>query len=198
VPGRPAPPRRSRRRRCRTGRERDDHEGATQATIVLGRQAINQRNRTTSRWTVASYILAVARLTALTRACARSGLAYAVLQLSCAWSLRRVLHRVIADRTARSAKVSEIVREELARMTASASRTRAGAGQSVPIGSFPVRWTRRAGRRLPDRRRELGLGLDYADRYRELISRVTGDDVIAVAAGLPAAGLQPGRVGAAP
>ena len=50
------------------------------------------------------------------------------------------------------------------------------------IGSFPLRLDTSG--KVADfliAVEELGLGLDYADRYRELISRVTGDDVMRVA-----------------
>ena len=50
------------------------------------------------------------------------------------------------------------------------------------IGSFPLRLDTSA--KVADfliAIEELGLGLDYADRYRELIARVTADDVLRVA-----------------
>jgi zinc protease len=58
-----------------------------------------------------------------------------------------------------------------------------GLAKSYLIGSFPLRLDTSA--KVADfivAVEEMGLGLDYADRYRERIGRVTGADVQRVAA----------------
>src|SRR5262249_1436746 len=78
---------------------------------------------------------------------------------------------------------SDILSEELARMTRERVTDRElSLAKAYLIGSFPLRLDTSA--KVADfliAVEELGLGLDYADRYRELIARVTADDGLRVA-----------------
>jgi zinc protease len=80
--------------------------------------------------------------------------------------------------------VVEIFREELARMGREpVSEHELALARAYLIGSFPLRLDTSA--KVADflvAVEELGLGLDYADRYRERIARVTAADVQRVAA----------------
>ncbi|PYN98683.1 MAG: hypothetical protein DMD91_14495 [Candidatus Rokuibacteriota bacterium] len=156
----------------------------TQATIVLGRQAINQRNPDYFPLTVASYILGGGSASRLySRVREEGGLAYAVYSYLAPGRYGASFIVSSQTRTAEVGKVSEIVREELARMTRERVTDRELAlAKAYLIGSFPLRLDTSG--KVADfliAVEELGLGLDYADRYRELISRVTGDDVMRVA-----------------
>jgi len=87
-------------------------------------------------------------------------------------------------RTAEVPKVVVMIREELARMTREpvAERELALAKQYL-IGSFPFRLETSG--KVADflvAVEDQGLGLDYADRYKEQIGRVTARDLQRVAA----------------
>jgi zinc protease len=87
-------------------------------------------------------------------------------------------------RTAEAPKVIAMIREELARMGREpvAERELALAKQYL-IGSFPFRLDTSG--KVADflvATEDRGLGLDYADRYKERIARVTAADVQRVAA----------------
>src|SRR5882672_3571019 len=157
----------------------------TQATILLGRQAIRQTDPGYFPLAVASYVLgggSASRLYARVRE--ESGLAYAVYSWVAPWRYAASFAVTAQTRTAEAPKVAVMIREELSRMAREpvAERELALAKQYL-IGSFPLRLDTSG--KVADflvATEDRGLGLDYADRYRERIGRVTARDVQRVAA----------------
>jgi len=87
-------------------------------------------------------------------------------------------------RTAQVPKVIEIMREELARMMREpVSERELKLAKEYLIGSFPLRLDTSS--KVADfvvAVEEQGLGLDYAERYKERVAKVTAADVQRVAA----------------
>ena len=157
----------------------------TQSTIMFGRLAIRQTDPDYFPLSVASYVLgggSASRLYARVRDDA--GLAYAVYSWLSAARYGAAFAVTAQTRTAEAPTVVVMVREELARMTrgAVAERELALAKQYL-VGSFPFRLDTSG--KVADflvAVEDQGLGLDYADRYKERIARVTARDVQRVAA----------------
>jgi len=157
----------------------------TQATILLGRQAIRQTDPDYFPLTVGSYVLGGGSASRLySRVREEGGLAYAVY--SYANPARYGASFIVSaqTRTAEVPKVIEIMREELARMTRDPVTERElKLAKDYLIGSFPLRLDTSA--KVADfvvAVEEQGLGLDYADRYKERVAKVTAADVQRVAA----------------
>jgi zinc protease len=157
----------------------------TQTTIMFGRQAILQTDPDYFPMAVASYVLGGGSASRLyTRVREESGLAYTVYSWVAPWRHGSSFAVSAQTRTAEAPKVVAMIREELARMGREpvAERELALAKQYL-IGSFPLRLDT-SGKvadflvAVEDR----GLGLDYADRYKERIGKVTAADVQRVAA----------------
>ncbi|HKD00643.1 MAG TPA: pitrilysin family protein [Methylomirabilota bacterium] len=157
----------------------------TQTTIMFGRQAILQTDPDYFPMAVASYVLGGGSASRLyTRVREESGLAYSVYSWVAPWRHGATFAVSSQTRTAEAPKVITMIREELARMGREpvAERELALAKQYL-IGSFPLRLDT-SGKvadflvAVEDR----GLGLDYADRYKERIGKVTAADVQRVAA----------------
>ena len=157
----------------------------TQSTIMFGRLAIRQTDPDYFPLSVASYVLgggSASRLYARVRD--EAGLAYAVYSWLSTARYGAAFAVTAQTRTAEAPKVVVMVREELARMTrgAVAERELALAKQYL-VGSFPFRLDTSG--KVADflvAVEDQGLGLDYADRYKERIARVTARDVHRVAA----------------
>ena len=157
----------------------------TQSTIMFGRLAIRQTDPDYFPLSVASYVLgggSASRLYARVRD--EAGLAYAVYSWLSTARYGAAFAVTAQTRTAEAPKVAVMVREELARMTrgAVAERELALAKQYL-VGSFPFRLDTSG--KVADflvAVEDQGLGLDYADRYKERIARVTARDVQRVAA----------------
>lgn len=157
----------------------------TQTTIMLGRPAVNQTNPDYYPLTVASYVLGGGSASRLySRVREQGGLAYAVFSYLMPGKYGAAVTVSAQTRTAEVAKVTEILREELGRIGRDpVSARELELAKSYLIGSFPLRLDTSA--KVADfvvAVEELGLGLDYADRYRERIARVTAPDVQRVAA----------------
>jgi zinc protease len=157
----------------------------TQATILLGRQAIRQTDPDYFPLVVASYVLgggSASRLYGRVRD--EGGLAYAVY--SWVAPARHGASFIVSaqTRTAEVARVIEIVREELARMTrAPVTEDELRLARQYLVGSFPLRLDTSA--KVADflvAVEAMGLGLDYADRYTAAVAAVTAADVQRVAA----------------
>ena len=157
----------------------------TQATLVLGRQGIRQVHPDYFPLAVASYILgggSASRLYARVRD--EGGLAYAVYSYVSPGRYGASIGVGTQTRTSEVPRVVELLRAEMARL----GREPVSAGElrlakDYLIGSFPLRLDTSA--KVADflvAVEEQGLGLDYADRYREQIARVTAAEVQRVAA----------------
>jgi zinc protease len=157
----------------------------TQATLMFGRPAIRQTDPDYFPLVVASYVLGGGSASRLySRVREESGLAYAVYSWVQPSRYGSALFVTAQTRTTEAPKVIVMIREELARMTREpvADKELALAKQYL-IGSFPLRLDTSG--KVADflvAIEDLGLGLDYADRYREQIGRVTARDVERVAA----------------
>src|SRR5436190_1530733 len=157
----------------------------TQATLLLGRQAIRQTDPDYFPLTVGSYVLGGGSASRLySRVREEGGLAYAVY--SYANPARYGASFIVSaqTRTAEVPKVVEIMREELARMTREPVTERElKLAKDYLIGSFPLRLDTTS--KVADfivAVEAQGLGLDYADRYKERVAKVTAADVQRVAA----------------
>ncbi len=157
----------------------------TQATILFGRQAINQTHPDYFPLGVASYVLGGGSTGRLyTRVREEGGLAYAVYSYVSPGKYGASFVVNAQTRTSEVAKVIQVIREELGRMGRDPVSDRELAlAKAYLAGSFPLRLD--TSRRVADFLvgiEEQGLGLDYADRYIERIKHVTVADVQRVAA----------------
>jgi zinc protease len=167
------------------GREETITRELSQATIMFGRQAIGQTDPEYFPLAVASYVLGGGSASRLyTRVREESGLAYSVYSWVSPWRHGASFAVSAQTRTVEVPKVVGMIREELARMAREpvADRELALAKQYL-IGSFPLRLDTSG--KVADflvAIEERGVGLDYADRYKERIGKVTAADVQRVAA----------------
>ena len=157
----------------------------TQSTIMFGRLAIRQTDPDYFPLSVASYVLgggSASRLYARVRD--EAGLAYAVYSWLSTARYGAAFAVTAQTRTAEAPKVVVMVREELARMIGGAVTERELAlAKQYLVGSFPFRLDTSG--KVADflvAVEDQGLGLDYAERYKERIARVTARDVQRVAA----------------
>ena len=157
----------------------------TQATVYLGRQAIRQDNPEYYPLAVASYILgggSASRLYSNVRE--KGGLAYSVYSYVSPGRYGSAFVVGLQTRTEEIGKAVGIARAELERLAREpVSDAELTLAKSYLIGSFPLRLdTTGKVATFILAVEEQGLGLDYAERYRERISRVTAADVQRVAA----------------
>jgi zinc protease len=157
----------------------------TQATILLGRQAIRQTDPEYFPLVVASYVLgggSASRLYGRVRD--EGGLAYSVYSYVSPSKYGSSFVVGGATRVAEVPKVIDIMREELARIGREpVSEREVALAKDYLVGSFPLRLDTSA--KVADflvAIEEQGLGLDYADRYKQNVARVTVADVQRVAA----------------
>lgn len=152
----------------------------TQTTIMLGRQAVNQLDSDYFPLQVGSYVLGGGSTSRLySRVRDEGGLAYSVFSWVSPAKYGASFTVSAQTRNAEVPKVQTMVAEELARLGREpVSERELGLAKSYLIGSFPLRLDTSA--KVADflvAIEELGLGLDYADRYRERIAKVTAADV---------------------
>ncbi|MGH7276565.1 MAG: M16 family metallopeptidase, partial [Candidatus Rokuibacteriota bacterium] len=157
----------------------------TQSTLMFGRQAIRQTHPDYFPLVVASYVLGGGSASRLySRVREEGGLAYAVYSYVSPSKLGSAFILSAQTRTAEAPKVKALLGEELARMIREpVTDAELGLAKSYLIGSFPLRLDTSG--KVADfvtAVEELGLGLDYADRYRDRVGRVTAQDVQRVAA----------------
>ena len=156
----------------------------TQTTVLLGRQAITQRDPDYFPLTVASYILGGGSTSRLyTRVRDEGGLAYDVRSHLAPGKYGARLIVSTQTRAAEAGKATAIIESELDRMRRDPVTERElTIAKDYLIGSFPLRLDTSS--KMADfivAVEDLGLGLDYADRYRELVAGVTAADVQRVA-----------------
>ena len=157
----------------------------TQATILLGRQAVRQTDPDYFPLVVASYILgggSASRLYGRVRD--EGGQAYSVYSYMSPARYGASFVVGAQTRTSEVPKVVDAIRGELQRMTREAvSERELDLAKSFLIGSFPFRLDTSS--KVADflvAIESQGLGLDYADRYRSGVNAVTAADVQKVAA----------------
>jgi zinc protease len=157
----------------------------TQATVYLGRRAIRQDDPDYYPLAVASYILGGGSASRLyQRVRDEGGLAYAVYGSVSPARYGSTLVVSLQTRTDEVAKTVALTRAELARLVGEpVTEAELSLAKSYLIGSFPLRLdtsAKVAGFLVAIE--EHGLGLDYAERYKERIAAVTAADVRRVAA----------------
>ena len=157
----------------------------TQATIMLGRPAVRQVDPDYFPLAVASYVLgggSASRLYARVRD--EGGLAYAVYAYVSPGRYGASFTVSAQTRVGEVAKVIDILRAEQGRMARDpVSEDELRLAKDYLIGSFPLRLDTTA--KVADfvvAIEQQGLGLDYGDRYKASIARVTAADVQRVAA----------------
>ena len=165
--------------------ERKIARDLTQTTVLLGRPAIRQDDPDYFPLAVASYVLGGGSASRLyTRIREERGLAYAVYSSLAPGRYGASYLVSLQTRTDGVEEAVRLARAEMARLGREplASRELAVA-KSYLIGSFPLRLDT-AGKlaRFLGAVEESGLGLDYPERYKEQIGRVTAADVQRVAA----------------
>ena len=156
----------------------------SQATIVLGRTAVRQLDPDYFPLVVASYVLgggSASRLYARVRD--EGGLAYAVYSYVAPGRYGASFTVSAQTRTGEVPKVVDILREELGRMAREpVADDELRLAKDYLIGSFPLRLDTTG--KVADfvvAIESQGLGLDYADRYKAGVARVTAADVQRVA-----------------
>jgi len=157
----------------------------SQTTILLGRQGVTQRDGDYFPLTVASYILGGGSTSRLyTRIRDEGGLAYDVRSHLAPGKFGARFIVSTQTRAAEAAKATGLIEAELERMRRDpVTEHELTIAKDYLIGSFPLRLDTSS--KVADfivGVEDLGLGLDYADRYRERIGRVTAADVQRVAA----------------
>jgi zinc protease len=157
----------------------------SQTTVLLGRQAITQSDPDYFPLTVASYILGGGSTSRLyTRVRDEGGLAYDVRSHLAPGKHGARFLVSTQTRAAEVAKATALIEDELSRMRREPVTERElTIAKDYLIGSFVLRLDTSS--KMADfivAVEDLGLGLDYADRYREMVARVTAADVQRVAA----------------
>ena len=157
----------------------------SQTTVLLGRPSIRQDDPDYFPLAVATYVLGGGSTSRLyTRVREERGLAYAVYSTVQAGRYGASYLVSLQTRSDGVAQAVQLARDEMARM----GREPVGAAEldlakSYLVGSFPLRLdTSGKLARFLGAVEENGLGLDYPDRYKERIARVTAADVQRVAA----------------
>ena len=157
----------------------------TQTTVLLGRPSIRQDDPDYFALSVATYILGGGSASRLyTRVREERGLAYSVYS-SLAPARYGASYLVsLQTRTDGVVEAVRLTREEMARLAREPVAPRElSLAKSYLIGSFPLRLdTSGKLARFLGAVEENGLGLDYPDRYKERIGRVSAADVQRVAA----------------
>jgi zinc protease len=157
----------------------------SQATIMLGRPAIRQIDPDYFPLSVASYILGGGSASRLySRVRDEGGLAYAVYAYVSPGRYGASFAVSAQTRNGEVPKVIDILRGELGRMSRDpVAEDELRLAKEYLVGSFPLRLDTTG--KVADfvvAIEEQGLGLDYADRYKAGIARVTAADVQRAAA----------------
>jgi zinc protease len=156
----------------------------TQATVYLGRPALRQRDPDYPALVVASYILGGGSTSRLyTRVREERGLAYGVGASAGAARHGSSLIVSLQTRNESAEEALRLVREEMRRIgAADVAPAELALAKAYLIGSYALRTdTSSKVAVLIASLEELGLGLDYPERYRERIAAVTAADVRRVA-----------------
>ena len=156
----------------------------TQATIMLGRQGIRQVDPDYFPLAVASYVLGGGSASRLySRVRDEGGLAYAVYSWVAPARYGAAFMLSAQTRVGEVNRVVDILRDELVRLARDpVTDDELRLAKDYLVGSFPLRLDTTS--KVADfvvTIEEQGLGLDYADRYKAGVARVTAADVQRVA-----------------
>jgi zinc protease len=157
----------------------------TQATLLLGRPAVRQVDPDYFPLAVGAYVLgggSASRLYARVRD--EGGLAYVVYSYASPARYGASLVVTAQTRAGEVGRVLDILSQEMARIGREpVTDDELRLAKDYLIGSFPLRLDTTA--KVADfvvAVEQQGLGLDYADRYKAAVARVTAADVRRVAA----------------
>lgn len=157
----------------------------SQTTVLLGRPSIGQDDPDYFPLAVATYVLGGGSASRLyTRVREEKGLAYSVFAAAQPGRYGASYLVSLQTRTDGVTEAVRLVQEEMARMAREpVSAAELDLAKSYLIGSFPLRLdTSGKLARFLEGVEELGLGLDYPERYKERIARVTAAEAQRVAA----------------
>ncbi|MGH7368788.1 MAG: M16 family metallopeptidase [Candidatus Rokuibacteriota bacterium] len=165
--------------------ERKITRDLTQTTVLLGRPSIKRDDPDYFALAVASYVLGGGSASRLyTRVREEKGLAYSVYSALLPARYGASYLVSLQTRTDGVTEAERLVRDEMARLGREPVAPRElDLAKSYLIGSFPLRLdTSGKLARFLEAVEQNGLGLDYPDRYKEGIARVTAADIQRVAA----------------
>lgn len=165
--------------------ERKIARDLTQTTVLLGRPSIKQDDPDYFALAVATYVLGGGSASRLyTRVREERGLAYSVYSSLMPARYGASYLVSLQTRTDGVVEAVRLTREEMTRLAREPVAPRElSLAKSYLIGSFPLRLdTSGKLARFLGAVEENGLGLDYPERYKERIARVTAADVQRVAA----------------
>jgi zinc protease len=157
----------------------------TQTTVLLGRPSIRQDDPDYFALSVATYVLGGGSASRLyTRVREERGLAYSVYSSLMPARYGASYLVSLQTRTDGLVEALELTRQEMARLGREpVAPAELSLAKSYLIGSFPLRLdTSGKLARFLGAVEENGLGLDYPERYKERIGRVTAADIQRVAA----------------
>lgn len=157
----------------------------TQATVYLGRPGLRQDHPDYFRLVVTNYILGGGSASRLyTRVREEGGLAYSVYSSNSPGRYGASYVVALQTRVDEVGAAVRLVKEELSRMSrAPVTERELQLAKSYLIGSFPLRLD--TSRKVADLLigiEEYGLGLDYPERFKAEVAKVTAADVQRIAA----------------
>ncbi len=156
----------------------------TQATILMGRQAINQKDPDYAALAVASYIFGGGSASRLyLRLREQGGLVYSAYGYPAPGKYGSAYYVNAQTRTPEVPQVIRLIREELDRMRKEpVSEAELRLAKDYLIGSyfFRLETSSKVASYLVSVE-DNGLGLDYPDRYKAAVAKVTAADVMRVA-----------------
>jgi zinc protease len=161
------------------------HKELTQANIILGHQGVGREHPDYYAIQVMNYILGGGGFSSRTMDSIRNekGLAYSVYSHFSAERLRGEFQLVMQTKNETAREAIQIAEEEMGRIReALVSEQELGDAKDFLTGSFPLRLdTNRKVANFLAQVEYFQLGLDYPERYPDLIRRITRDDVARVA-----------------
>lgn len=157
----------------------------TQANIILGHEGVGRENPDYYAIQVMNYILGGGGFSSRALDSIRNerGLAYSVYSYFSAEKGRGTFEIVMQTKNETAREAIRIANEEIRRMREQpVSEQELNDAKDYLIGSFPLRLdTNRKVASFLAQVEYFQLGLDYSDRYPDLIKKVTRDDVLRVA-----------------
>ena len=161
------------------------HKDLTQANIVLGQRGVGRENPDYYALQVMNYILGGGGFSSRAMESIRNqrGLAYSVYSYFGAEKARGTFQFIMQTKNETALQAIGIAKTEIRRIREEpVSETELNDAKDYLTGSFPLRFdTMRKVANFLAQVEYFELGLDYPERYPELIRKITGDDVTRVA-----------------